>query len=146
MKIPKGWSESINQRTNNIMAKRKSKDRVTLTSLKTGGELRCSFCNEMRQFHPRVNIFCHQKLGMPCFWLENVNPRMELFHLTFLIMTYYYNLVSNLSVTHVQACEKNILFILLLHSKNKAVSSLSWSWSYGSWIYPTTCAISAYHH
>jgi hypothetical protein len=49
MKIPKGWSESVNRRrTDNIMAKRKrtkrftkhtykTKDRVTRTPLKTGG-------------------------------------------------------------------------------------------------------------
>ena len=57
MKIPKGQSESVYRRkTDNTLAKRKStkgqttiykhtpktKDRVTRTSLKTGGELRCS--------------------------------------------------------------------------------------------------------
>ena len=57
LKIPKGQSESIYQRrTDNTMAKRtnndhlqfyvcfkhKTKDGVTRTSLKTGGELRCS--------------------------------------------------------------------------------------------------------
>ena len=56
LKIPKGQSESIYRRTENTMAKRKvqkdkqrslkhtykTKDRVTRSSLKTGGELRCS--------------------------------------------------------------------------------------------------------
>jgi hypothetical protein len=56
LKIPKGQSESVyRRRTDNTMAKRKStkdkqrstkhtyktKDRVTRTPLKTGGELRC---------------------------------------------------------------------------------------------------------
>ena len=47
LKIPKGQSESVNRRTNNTMAKRKrtnihTKDRVTWTPLKNGGELGCS--------------------------------------------------------------------------------------------------------
>ena len=57
LKIPKGQSETVyRRRTDNTMAKRKStkgqqrstkhtyktKDRVTRTPLKTGGELRCS--------------------------------------------------------------------------------------------------------
>ena len=57
LKIPKGWSESVNRRTDNTMAKKKkykrtnndllntthkTKDRVTRTPLKTGVELRCS--------------------------------------------------------------------------------------------------------
>ena len=57
LKIPKGQSESVyRRRTDNTMAKRKvqkdkqrstkhtykTKDRVTRTPLKTGGELRCS--------------------------------------------------------------------------------------------------------
>jgi len=64
LKIPKGQSESVNQRTVNTMAKRKDRqyngqkkkrtktnlqnithktqDRVTRTPLKTGAELRCS--------------------------------------------------------------------------------------------------------
>ena len=53
LKIPKGQSESVyRRRTDNTIAKRKStkgqttiyktKDRVTRTPLKTGGELRCS--------------------------------------------------------------------------------------------------------
>ena len=56
MKIPKGQSESVNQRTDNTWPKEKvqknkqlytkhtykTKDRVTRTPLKTGGELRCS--------------------------------------------------------------------------------------------------------
>ena len=51
LKIPKGQSESVyRRRTENTMAKRKStkgkttyktKERVTRTPLKTGGELRC---------------------------------------------------------------------------------------------------------
>ena len=32
---------------------------------------------DMRQFLLWVHIFLHQKLSKPCFWLENVNPRME---------------------------------------------------------------------
>jgi hypothetical protein len=54
--ITKGQSESINQKTDNTMAKRirtkgqttiyktlqENKDRATRTPLKTGGELRCS--------------------------------------------------------------------------------------------------------
>ena len=52
LKIPKGKSESVyRRRTDNVMAilkerstkhTHKTKDRVTRTPLKTGGELRCS--------------------------------------------------------------------------------------------------------
>ena len=56
LKIPMGQSESVDRRTDNTMAKRKvqkdkqrstkhtykTKDRVTRTPLKTGGELMCS--------------------------------------------------------------------------------------------------------
>ena len=56
LKIPKGQSDSVKRRTDNTMAKRKiqkdkqrstkhtykTKDWVTWTPLKTGGELRCS--------------------------------------------------------------------------------------------------------
>ena len=127
------------------MAKRKTKDRVIRTSLKTGGKLRfSSFCNEMRQFHPLVNIFCHKKLGKPRFWvvkLLTLRSNYTILHsrprLIIIISHWYFS--SNLSVTHVQSCEKNILFILLFHSKIKAVYSSSWSWSYGSWIYNYLC-------
>ena len=58
LKIPKGYTESVNRRTDNPMTERKrttghthndlqnttqkTKDRVTRTPLKTGGEHRCS--------------------------------------------------------------------------------------------------------
>jgi hypothetical protein len=36
------------------------------------------------QFHPQVHIFSNQKLVKLCFWLENVNSRVELSFLTFI--------------------------------------------------------------
>ena len=73
LKIPKRYSESVNRRTDNTMAKRKStkgqttiyktytKDRLTRTPLKPGGELRCSGRESSRCFtsgtrHIRNNL------------------------------------------------------------------------------------------
>jgi hypothetical protein len=60
LKIPKGQSESVyRRRTDNTIAKRKSKkkttkDLVTRTPLKTGGELRYS--GTMENFKVKINI------------------------------------------------------------------------------------------
>ena len=63
---------------------------------------------EMGQFHPRVHMYKSEMRLAEFLMITNVNPRMELFHVTFLTISYYLLSFCLLSFDHCIICRSPI--------------------------------------